>query len=75
MSAFRITASVTDREDLRALIWWRQVTAGTGVYAAHVPISTGIGAAGPESQADTIAEHYWDIYTRRDGAEHPYPAA
>lgn len=50
-----------------------QVTAGTGVYAAHVPISTWIGAGGPESQADTIAEHYWDIYAKRDGAEHPYP--
>jgi NADP-dependent 3-hydroxy acid dehydrogenase YdfG len=52
-----------------------QVTAGTGVYAAHVPIFAWIGAGGPETQADTIAQRYWDIYTKRDGAEHPYAAA
>ncbi len=52
-----------------------QVTAGTGVYAAHVPIFTWIGAGGPETHADTIAERYWDIYTKRDGAEHPYTTA
>ena len=51
-----------------------QVTAGSGVYAAHVPIFAWIGAGGPETQADTIAEHYWRIYTKRDGAEHPYAA-
>jgi NADP-dependent 3-hydroxy acid dehydrogenase YdfG len=51
-----------------------QVTAGSGVYAAHVPIFAGIGAGGPETQADTIAEHYWDIYTKRDGAVHVYTA-
>ncbi|EXG82069.1 SDR family NAD(P)-dependent oxidoreductase [Cryptosporangium arvum] len=52
-----------------------QATAGTGVYAAHVPIFAWIGAGGPETQADAIAQHYWDIYTKRDGAEHPYAAA
>ena len=51
-----------------------QVTAGSGVYAAHVPIFTWIGAGGPETQADTIAERYWGIYTKRDGAEYPYAA-
>ncbi|MFI0449213.1 SDR family NAD(P)-dependent oxidoreductase [Actinomadura sp. 6N118] len=49
-----------------------QVLTGTGVYAAHVPIFAWIGSGGPETQADTIAERYWDIYTKRDGAEHPY---
>jgi len=52
-----------------------QVTVGTGVYAAHVPIFVWIGAGGPETQADTIAQRYWDIYTKRDGAEHPYTTA
>lgn len=52
-----------------------QATAGTGVYAAHVPIFAWIGTGGPETQADTIAAHYWDIYTKRDGAEHTYAAA
>jgi NAD(P)-dependent dehydrogenase (short-subunit alcohol dehydrogenase family) len=52
-----------------------QALAGTGVYAAHVPLSVWIGAGGPETQADTIAELYWDAHTKRDGAEHPYAAA
>ncbi len=51
-----------------------QTLAGTGVYAAHVPLSVWIGAGGPETQPDTIAQHYWDIYTKRDGAEHRYAA-
>ncbi|MFJ8689616.1 SDR family NAD(P)-dependent oxidoreductase [Micromonospora wenchangensis] len=49
-----------------------QVTDGTGVYAAHVPLSVWIGTGGPETQPDTIAQHYWDLYTRREGAEHHY---
>ncbi|OWV09587.1 short-chain dehydrogenase [Micromonospora wenchangensis] len=49
-----------------------QVTDGTGVYAAHVPLSVWIGTGGPETQPDTIAQHYWDLYTKRDGAEHHY---
>jgi NAD(P)-dependent dehydrogenase (short-subunit alcohol dehydrogenase family) len=52
-----------------------QATAGTGVYAAHVPLFVWIGTGGPETRPDTIAGHYWDIYTKRDGAEHPYAAA
>jgi NADP-dependent 3-hydroxy acid dehydrogenase YdfG len=52
-----------------------QVTAGSGVYAAHIPIFAWIGAGGPETQADTIAARYWDIYSKRDGAEHPYAAS
>ncbi|MBB5826681.1 hypothetical protein [Micromonospora carbonacea] len=51
-----------------------QVTDGTGVYAAHVPLSVWIGAGGPETQPDTIARHYWDLYTKREGAEHHYSA-
>jgi hypothetical protein len=49
-----------------------QVLAGAGVYAAHVPIFAWIGSGGPETRADTIAERCWDIYTKREGAEHPY---
>jgi hypothetical protein len=49
-----------------------QVLAGTGVYAAHVPIFAWIGSGGPETQADTIAECYWGICTKREGAEQPY---
>ncbi|PZF86653.1 SDR family NAD(P)-dependent oxidoreductase [Jiangella anatolica] len=48
---------------------------GTGVYAAHVPLAVWIGSGGPDTEADTIARHYWDVHTRRDGAEHPYAAA
>jgi NADP-dependent 3-hydroxy acid dehydrogenase YdfG len=51
-----------------------QVTEGTGVYTAHVPLSVWIGSGGPDTQPDTIAQHYWDIYTQRKGAEHPYVA-
>ena len=48
--------------------------AGQGVHVAHVPLSTWIGKGGPETQPDTIAEHYWSIYTSHEGAEHPYVA-
>lgn len=51
-----------------------QVTDGTGVYAAHVPLSVWIGTGGPETQPDTIAQLYWDLYTKREGAEHHYNA-
>ncbi|MFI2665853.1 SDR family NAD(P)-dependent oxidoreductase [Micromonospora carbonacea] len=51
-----------------------QVTEGTGVYAAHVPLSVWIGAGGPETQPGTIARHYWDLYAKREGAEHHYTA-
>ena len=49
--------------------------AGPLEATAHIPIFAWIGTGGPETQADTIAEHYWDIYTKRDGAEHSYAAA
>jgi hypothetical protein len=52
-----------------------QATAGSGVYAAHIPIFAWIGTGGPETQADTIAARYLDIYTNRVGAEHPYAAS
>jgi NADP-dependent 3-hydroxy acid dehydrogenase YdfG len=45
-----------------------------GVYVAHVPLSVWIGRGGPETQPDTIAEHYWNIHTEREGDEHPYIA-
>jgi NAD(P)-dependent dehydrogenase (short-subunit alcohol dehydrogenase family) len=52
-----------------------QATAGSGVYASHIPIFAWIGTGGPETQADTIAARYLDIYTNRVGAEHPYAAS
>jgi NAD(P)-dependent dehydrogenase (short-subunit alcohol dehydrogenase family) len=48
--------------------------ADQGVYVAHVPLSAWIGKGGPETQPDTIAEHYWSLYTGQQGAEHPYVA-
>ena len=45
-----------------------------GVYVAHLPLSVWIGRGGPETQPDTIAEHYWKVHTERKGAEHPYVA-
>ena len=50
-----------------------QALAGTGVYAAHVPLNTWIGSGGPETQPDTIAELYWTLHTERAEAEHLYP--
>ena len=48
--------------------------ADLGVYVAHIPLSVWIGHGGPETQPDTIAEHYWNVHTARQGAEHPYVA-
>jgi NAD(P)-dependent dehydrogenase (short-subunit alcohol dehydrogenase family) len=48
--------------------------ADQGVHVAHVPLSVWIGHGGPETQPDTIAEHYWSVYTGKQGAEHPYVA-
>ena len=60
---------------LRAwLLKLHQVFSGTGAYVAHVPLTVWIGAGAPESQASTIVEHYWDIYSKRDGPEHSYAA-
>ena len=71
-------AQGSDRDEIlaarRALRQAEKMLTGTGVYAAHVPIFAWIGSGGPETQADTIAQTYWDIYTKRDGAEHPYRA-
>ena len=43
-----------------------------GVYAAHVPLGVYIGSGGPETQPDTIAELYWDLYVSRDRPERLY---
>jgi NADP-dependent 3-hydroxy acid dehydrogenase YdfG len=49
-----------------------QALDGSGVYAAHVAISAWIGSGAPEAEADAIAATYWDLYTKRDRAEHHY---
>ena len=46
--------------------------ADKGVYVAHVPLATWIGSGGPETQPDTIAGIYWELYTSRDQAERLY---
>ena len=46
--------------------------ADTGVFAAHVALAVWIGSGGPETQADTIAQLYWDLHTKRDQVEHLY---
>ncbi|MEU5274804.1 SDR family NAD(P)-dependent oxidoreductase [Streptomyces asoensis] len=47
--------------------------AGSGIYAAHVAISTWIGEGGPEgipsAAPEQIAPMYWELYERRDQAE------
>jgi NAD(P)-dependent dehydrogenase (short-subunit alcohol dehydrogenase family) len=48
--------------------------AGRGVYAAHLPLAVYIGSGGPETQPDTIAELYWDLYLSRDQPERLYSA-
>jgi NAD(P)-dependent dehydrogenase (short-subunit alcohol dehydrogenase family) len=45
-----------------------------GIYVAHIPLSVWIGRGGPATQPDTIADHYWNVHTTREGAEHPYVA-
>jgi short-subunit dehydrogenase len=49
-----------------------QALAGTGVYAAHVPLNVWLGSGGPDTQADTIAELYWTLHTERADAERLY---
>lgn len=49
-----------------------QVLAGQGIYAAHIPLAVWMGRGGPESEPDTIAQLYWDLYTSRTEAEHLY---
>jgi NADP-dependent 3-hydroxy acid dehydrogenase YdfG len=48
--------------------------AGHGVYVAHVPLAVYIGSGGPQTQPDTIAELYWDLYLTRDQPERLYSA-
>jgi NAD(P)-dependent dehydrogenase (short-subunit alcohol dehydrogenase family) len=48
--------------------------ADRGVYAAHIPLAVYIGSGGPETQPDTIAELYWDLYLSRDQPERLYSA-
>jgi short-subunit dehydrogenase len=43
-----------------------------GVYVAHVPLAVLIGSGGEANDADTIAETYWDLYTKREEAERLY---
>ena len=43
--------------------------ADRGIYAAHVPLAVFIGSGGPETQPDTIAEIYWELYGSRDQPE------
>jgi NAD(P)-dependent dehydrogenase (short-subunit alcohol dehydrogenase family) len=45
-----------------------------GVYVAHIPLSVWIGRGGPQTQPDTIADHYWTVHIGKSGAEHPYVA-
>jgi NADP-dependent 3-hydroxy acid dehydrogenase YdfG len=51
-----------------------QVLDGSGVYAAHVAISTWIGSGAPEAEPGAIAATYWDLYQKRDRAEANYVA-
>ncbi|HEX3362230.1 MAG TPA: SDR family NAD(P)-dependent oxidoreductase [Solirubrobacterales bacterium] len=48
------------------------IAAKRGVYVGHVPIGVFIGQEGPDSEADTIAKVYWDMYLKGEEAEHPY---
>ncbi|SHN15327.1 SDR family NAD(P)-dependent oxidoreductase [Cryptosporangium aurantiacum] len=48
--------------------------ADKGIYAAHVPINAWIGSGAPSTDAATIAQTYWDLYTARQEAEHLYTA-
>jgi len=51
------------------------VLADKGVYVVHVPIAVWIGQGGPDTEADAIAQQYWDLHVKREGAEHLYAAA
>lgn len=42
------------------------------VYVAHVPLAVYIGSGGQQTQPDTIAELYWDLYLTRDQPERLY---
>ena len=44
-----------------------------GVHVAHVAIGAFIGT-GPGTEPEIIAEHYWDVYSKRDRPEIVYRA-
>jgi NAD(P)-dependent dehydrogenase (short-subunit alcohol dehydrogenase family) len=46
--------------------------ADRGVYTAHVTLGVLIGSGGPETQPDTIADIYWELYSSRDTPERLY---
>ncbi|MFE2564435.1 hypothetical protein [Streptomyces mirabilis] len=45
----------------------------SGIYTAHIAISTRLGEGGPEGIPSAAPEHvaplYWDLHERRDLAE------
>jgi len=49
----------------------RAALANKGVYATHVPIGVMIGDT-PETEADVIAQAYWDIHINGEDAHHSY---
>ncbi len=51
-----------------------QVVKDKGVYVAHVPLAVWMSSGGPETQPETIAEMYWNLYATREEPEHLYPA-
>lgn len=71
---FGTTAIATAALRARVLTLHQALT-DKNVYAAHAPLAVWIGSGGPQTQADAIAAHYWDLHTRRDGAEHLHAAA
>jgi NAD(P)-dependent dehydrogenase (short-subunit alcohol dehydrogenase family) len=46
-----------------------QALSGSGVFAGTVCIAIVIRKGDPQADPDNIAEHYWDLYERRDRAE------
>jgi hypothetical protein len=45
----------------------RIALADKGIYVAHVPIGVFIGDT-PETEADVIAQTYWNLYVDQDAA-------
>ena len=48
--------------------------ADKGIYVAHVPINAWIGSGAAGTDAATIAQAYWNLYTARQEAERLYTA-
>lgn len=46
--------------------------ADKGIHVGHVSIATWIGSQ-PDNDADTIAQLYWEMYTKRDQVERVFP--